>query len=91
MGQRLTGSEKLSDEQLRKVAAIKEQIERLESQLNAIYGVLPSALDNTPPRGKVVAKLVKRGGAMFFEVPPEYTLDPQDIGQAVKEERESRS
>jgi hypothetical protein len=39
----------------------------------------------------VVAKLVKRGGAMFFEVPTGYILDPEAIGKAVAEERESRS
>ncbi len=42
------------------------------------------------PKG-VFAKLVERDGAMFFEIPEGYTLDPEDIGKAVAEERESRS
>jgi hypothetical protein len=38
-----------------------------------------------------VAKLVKRGDGLFFRVPAGYTLDPEAIGNAVAEERESRS
>jgi hypothetical protein len=40
---------------------------------------------------RVFAKLVKRGGAMYFQIPKGYTLDPEAIGRAVAEERESRS
>jgi hypothetical protein len=40
---------------------------------------------------RLVAKLVKRGDEMFFQVPSRYTLDPDAIGKAVTEERESRS
>jgi hypothetical protein len=46
-----------------------------------------------PKRGskRVVAKLVKRGKGLFFQLPDGYTLDPDAIGKAVVEERESRS
>jgi len=44
-----------------------------------------------PGPRRVVAKLVKRGGGLFFQVPAGYTLDPDAIGKAVAEERESRS
>ena len=40
---------------------------------------------------RIVAKLVTRGGALFFEIPKGYKLDPEAIGRAVAEERESRS
>jgi hypothetical protein len=40
---------------------------------------------------RVVAKLVKREGGLFFQVPTGYTLDPEAIGKAVTEERDSRS
>jgi hypothetical protein len=39
----------------------------------------------------VVARLVKRGGGLFFQVPNGYTLDPEAIGKAVAEVRASRS
>jgi len=44
-----------------------------------------------PGPRRVVAKLVKRGGGLFFQIPTGYTLDPEAIGKAVAEERESRS
>lgn len=44
-----------------------------------------------PGPKRIVARLVKRGGVMFFELPKGYKLDPEDIGKAVAEERESRS
>lgn len=44
-----------------------------------------------PGPRRVVAKLVKRGGGAFFQVPSGYKLDPEAIGKAVAEERESRS
>jgi hypothetical protein len=44
-----------------------------------------------PGPRRVVAKLVKRGERLFFQVPSGYTLDPEAIGKAVAEERESRS
>jgi hypothetical protein len=44
-----------------------------------------------PGPRRVVAKLVKRGERLFFQVPRGYTLDPEAIGKAVAEERDSRS
>jgi hypothetical protein len=44
-----------------------------------------------PGPRRVVAKLVKRGERLFFQVPSGYKLDPEAIGKAVAEERESRS
>jgi len=39
----------------------------------------------------IMAKLVKHGDEMYFELPKGYKLDPEDIGKAVAEERESRA
>jgi hypothetical protein len=44
-----------------------------------------------PGPRRAVAKLIKRGEGLFFQVPKGYTLDPEAIGKAVAEERESRS
>ena len=44
-----------------------------------------------PAPRRLVAKLVKRRGGMFFQIPSGYTLDPEAIGKAVAEERDSRS
>jgi hypothetical protein len=44
-----------------------------------------------PSPKRIVARLVKRDGGMFFEVPKGYKLDPEAIGRAVAEERNSRS
>ncbi len=44
-----------------------------------------------PGPRRVVAKLVKRGETLFFQVPNGYTRDSEAIGKAVAEERESRS
>ena len=44
-----------------------------------------------PGPKRVVARLVKRNGGMFFQIPRGYKLDPEAIGKAVAEERESRS
>jgi hypothetical protein len=44
-----------------------------------------------PGPRRVVAKLVKQRGGLFFEVPTGYRLDPDAIGKAVAEERDSRS
>ena len=43
------------------------------------------------PVKRVVARLVKKGGEFYFQVPAGYTLDPDAIGRAVAEEQESRS
>lgn len=44
-----------------------------------------------PGPKRVVAKLVKRGGGSFFQVPAGYRLDTEAIGRAVAEERDSCS
>lgn len=44
-----------------------------------------------PGPKRVVARLVKRRGGLFFRVPAGYKLDPDAIGKAAAEERESRS
>ncbi len=44
-----------------------------------------------PGPKRVLARLVKRGEKLFFQVPTGYTLNPEAIGKAVAEERESRS
>ena len=44
-----------------------------------------------PGPRRIVAKLVKREGGLFFQVPTGYKLSPEAIGQAVAEERDSRS
>jgi hypothetical protein len=44
-----------------------------------------------PGPRRIVARLARRGGRTFFRVPSGYTLDPEAIGKAVAEERESRS
>jgi len=44
-----------------------------------------------PEPGYIMAKLVKHGDEMYFELPKGYKLDPEDIGKAVAEERESRA
>jgi hypothetical protein len=44
-----------------------------------------------PGPRRIVARLVKRGAHLFFEVPEGYKLDPEAIAKAVAEERESRS
>ena len=44
-----------------------------------------------PGPKRIVAKLVKRGDGLFFQVPSGYTLDPEAVGKAVAEERESLS
>jgi hypothetical protein len=44
-----------------------------------------------PGPKRIVAKLIKRGERLFFQVPNGYTLDPEAIGKAVAEEQDSRS
>ena len=44
-----------------------------------------------PGQKRIVAKLVKRGDEMYFEVPGGYTLDPDAISKALAEEHECRS
>lgn len=51
---------------------------------------LVPVLPKPGPR-RVVAKLVKKGGVLFFQVPKGYKLQEEAIGKAVAEERASRS
>jgi hypothetical protein len=48
-------------------------------------------VETKPAPRRLFARLVKRDGVPFFELPKGYKLDPEDIGKAVAEERESRS
>jgi hypothetical protein len=43
-----------------------------------------------PEPRRVVAKLVKKGDALIMDIPEGYELDPDAIGRAVREERDSR-
>jgi hypothetical protein len=44
-----------------------------------------------PSPRRIIGKMVKKGGRLFLEIPEGYSLDPEAIGEAVAEERESRS
>jgi hypothetical protein len=44
-----------------------------------------------PGPRRVVAKLSKQGGKLFFKIPKGYRLDPDAIAKAVAEERASRA
>lgn len=44
-----------------------------------------------PGPKRVVAKLSKQGGGLFFQIPKGYRLDSEAIAKAVAEERESRA
>ena len=44
-----------------------------------------------PGPKRIVAKLVKRGAKIFFQIPSGYRLEAESIAKAVAEERESRS
>jgi hypothetical protein len=65
------------------------QVFAYEPSLDGTIKLVP-VIPKPGPR-RVVAKLVKRGEGLFFRVPKGYTLDPEAIGKAVAEERESRS
>ena len=65
------------------------QVFAYEPNLDGTIKLIP-VIAKPGPR-QIVAKLVKRGGGLFFQVPTGYTLDPDAIGKAVAEERESRS
>jgi hypothetical protein len=51
---------------------------------------LVPVVPKTSPR-RIVGKMVNKGGRLFLEIPKGYNLDPEAIGEAVAEERESRS
>jgi hypothetical protein len=65
------------------------QVFAYEPNLDGTIKLVPVIPKPGPKR--VVAKMVKRGGRLFFQVPNGYTLDQEAIGKAVAEERESRS
>jgi hypothetical protein len=65
------------------------QVFAYESNLDGTIKLVPVITKPGPRR--VVATMVKRKGRLFFKVPDGYTLDPEAIGKAVTEERESRS
>ena len=65
------------------------QVFAYEPNLDGTIKLVPVIPKPGPKR--VVAKLVKRGGGLFFQVPTGYTLDPEAIGKAVAEEQDSRS
>ena len=65
------------------------QVFAYESDSDGSIKLVP--VETKPAPKRVVARLVKRDGVTFFELPKGYKLDPEDIGKAVAEERESRS
>jgi hypothetical protein len=65
------------------------QVFAYESNSDGTIKLVPVIPKPGPKR--IVAKLVKRGGRLFFQVPTRYTLDPEAIGKAVAEEHDSRS
>jgi hypothetical protein len=65
------------------------QVFAYESNSDGTIKLVPMVPKPGPKR--VVAKLVKRGKELFFQLRKGYTLDPDSIGKAVAEERDSRS
>lgn len=65
------------------------QVYAYEADTDGSIKLIPVIIKPGPKR--VVAKLVKRGGGLFFQVPAGYRLDSEAIGRAVAEERNSRS
>jgi hypothetical protein len=65
------------------------QVFAYEPDSDGSIKLVPVVTKRSPKR--LLAKLVKRDGGMFFDVPKGYRLDPEAIGKAVAEERESRS
>ncbi len=65
------------------------QVFTYEPDADGSIKLVPMAPKPAPKR--VVANLVAREGGLFFEIPAGYTLDPEAIGKAVAEERDSRS
>jgi hypothetical protein len=65
------------------------QVFAYEPESDGSIKLVPVIVKRSPKR--ILAKLVKRDGGMFFEVPKGYKLDPEAIGRAVAEERESRA
>jgi len=65
------------------------QVFTYEPDADGSIKLVPVIEKRTPKR--ILAHLVKRDGGIFFEVPKGYKLDPEAIGKAVAEERESRA
>jgi hypothetical protein len=76
----------------------RHQIELPGSTPGQVYEYKPNA-DGTinlvpiPLRApkRIRAKMVRQGDKVFFQIPEGYTMAPDAIGEAVREERESRS
>ncbi len=64
------------------------QVFSYEPNPNGMIKLIP-VVSKQEPRA-VVAKLTEKGDDLFMEIPKGYTLDPEAIGQAVREERDSR-
>jgi hypothetical protein len=65
------------------------QVFAYEPDTDGSIKLVPVIAKRSPKR--ILARLVERDGGMFFEVPKGYKLDPEAIGRAVAEERESRA
>jgi hypothetical protein len=65
------------------------QVFAYEPDADGSIKLVPVVTQSEPKR--ILAKLVERDGVMIFELPEGYKLDPEDIGKAVAEERESRA
>jgi hypothetical protein len=65
------------------------QVFSIDSAPDGSIKLVPLVPKSEPPR--ITAKLVKQGGALIFQIPKGYKLNPEAIGRAVAEERESRS
>lgn len=70
-------------------AAEPGQVFAYEPGTDGSIKLVPVVTEPVPKR--VLAKLVRRGGKLLFELPEGYKLDPEAIAQAVAEERESRA
>ncbi|HXP63734.1 MAG TPA: hypothetical protein VN829_24725 [Dongiaceae bacterium] len=77
----------------------RQRIRLPEAKAGQVFAYEPNSdgtiklvpLVKKPAPRRVVAKLVKGRGGLYFQVPAGYRLDPAAIGEAVAEERESRS
>jgi hypothetical protein len=65
------------------------QVFAYEPNLDGTIKLVP-VIPKPGPR-RIVAKMVRRGQGLFFQVPKGYTLDPEAIGKAVAEEQASCS
>ena len=65
------------------------QVFAYEPDSDGSIKLVPVIAKRSPTR--ILARLAERDGGMFFEVPKGYKLDPEAIGRAMAEERESRA